>query len=351
MPIRLGYVSQVDSAPIVVAHETGIFALYKLDVRLSRELGWASVRDKISYGELDASQSIAGISIGLGLGLGMKRCKVLVPLVFNLHGNAITLSTEIGREQIGRGEGLQEYLDHEWKKDRPMVLAVPHRFSSHHSLLTTWLSRNGVSHTRNIEIISLPAFMMPRQLKAGHIDGYCAGEPWNSVSVMAGHGWCPATSAVIASRHPESVLLIEGGFASRNSERVIALVAALIESCRLCQDPEFREELISILARSQYIGCCPAILRNSLGPVFDSGVDQSGDTDFHIFSGGDTNRPSMDKASWVLSGLRKNHTIPDIAGGSLSMVYREDVYLSAERSLTSPEIQQSRPVVAPAIAG
>lgn len=59
-PLRFGYVPLVDCAPIAVARETGIFDRHGLDVRLSRELGWASVRDKIAYGHLDAAQSIAG---------------------------------------------------------------------------------------------------------------------------------------------------------------------------------------------------------------------------------------------------------------------------------------------------
>ena len=61
-PLRLGFVPLSDCAPIAVAQETGIFDRYGLNIVLSRELGWASVRDKIFYGDLDAAQSIAGIA-------------------------------------------------------------------------------------------------------------------------------------------------------------------------------------------------------------------------------------------------------------------------------------------------
>jgi len=73
-PIRLGFVPLSDCAPIAVAKETGIFHRYGLNVRLSRELGWASVRDKMIFGHLDAAQSIAGIAIALGLGFNEMRC-------------------------------------------------------------------------------------------------------------------------------------------------------------------------------------------------------------------------------------------------------------------------------------
>ena len=79
--MRLGFVPLSDCAPIAVAREMGIFDRYGLNVVLSRELGWASVRDKIFYGDLDAAQSIAGIAFALGLGFNELRCEVAVPLI------------------------------------------------------------------------------------------------------------------------------------------------------------------------------------------------------------------------------------------------------------------------------
>lgn len=48
--------------------ETGIFTRYGLNMVLSRELGWTSVRDEMFYGDLDAAQSISGIAFALILG-------------------------------------------------------------------------------------------------------------------------------------------------------------------------------------------------------------------------------------------------------------------------------------------
>lgn len=334
--LRLGFVPLSDCAPIAVAQETGIFARHGLDVELSRELGWASVRDKLIYGHLDAAQSIAGIAIALGLGINEMRCEVAVPMVLNLHGNAITLSTEIGPDKIGRGEGLRNYLTYGWKKERPFTLAVTHRYSSHFTLLKNWLSRHGVLSPEHVEIIFLPPSLMPRSLAAGHIDGYCVGEPWNSESIVAGTGWCPVTSAEIARGHPEKILIVSGNYLREQKEESIALVAALIEACELCQKPEFREELISILALKAYTGASPDVLRNSLGPIFNSGHDRVSASGFHIFHGDSMNRPSMEKASWVLSELRNAGTIPEGTCGALSRIFREDLYHAAEQSLFSP---------------
>lgn len=331
--LRLGFVPLNDCAPIAVAQETGIFARHGLDVELSRELGWASVRDKIAYGHLDAAQSIAGIALALGLGINEMRCEVAVPMVLNLHGNAVTISSEIGPDKIGRGEGLKNFLEYVWKKERPFTLAATHRYSSHFTLLKTWLSRHGVVAPEHVEIIFLPPSLMPRSLAAGHIDGYCVGEPWNSESIVAGTGWCPVTSAEIARGHPEKVLLVSGNFLRERKGETIALIAALIEACELCQSSAFREELIAILALKAYTGASPEVLGNSLGPIFNTGVDRVSASGFHIFHGDSTNRPSMDKASWVLSELRNAGTIPEGTCGALSRIFREDLYHAAEQSL------------------
>jgi len=327
--VRLGYVPLCDCAPIAVAQETGIFDRYGLNVQLSREPGWASVRDKMIHGQLDAAQSIAGIALSLGLGFNEVRCDVVVPMILSLHGNAITISSQIGPEVIGRGELLESYLRHQWKKDRPFTMAVTHRYSSHFSLLQTWLKRHGITSEHGVKIIFLPPALMPGQLEAGRIDGYCVGEPWNSQSIMNGTGWCPVTSTDISHGCPEKVLLLSGNFLCEQREEAINLSAALLESCQLCQSLEFREDLIEILSQGQYTGVSKEVLTNSLGPVFYSGIDRSNATSFHMFHGDSLNRPSIDKASWALAGMRKSGLIPEGTCGSLSRIYREDLFHAA----------------------
>lgn len=327
--IRLGFVPLSDCAPIAIAMETGIFRRYGLNVVISRELGWASVRDRIFYGDLDAAQSIAGIAFALGMGFSELRCEVAVPLILNLHGNAITLSSELKPQYIGKGEGLQSFLTNSWKRDRPFTMAVPHRFSSHHILLYQWLKRHGLSVPSDVEIIFLPPPLMPRHLRAGHIDGYCVGEPWNSEAILDGTGWSPAISSGLSHGHPEKVLLISGKFLRDRKDESIALSAALLDSCRFCQDPTNANDVVSILAMKEYTGASEEVLRNSFGGHFKTGIATISAPAFHVFHGESVNCPTVDKASWVLAGLRAIGILPDITCGSLSRIYREDLYHAA----------------------
>lgn len=328
-PIRLGYVPLIDCAPLAVAHETGIFERHGLNVELSREISWTTIRDRIFYGGLDASQAISGIAFALGLGLTGLKCEVAVPLVLNVHGSAITLSKKIAHEKIGKGEGLRSFIDHSWKDDRPLTLAASHRCSSHHILLHTWLKNHGLDPATDVNIVFQHPPLMAQQLKAGEIDGYCAGEPWNSEAILGGIGWSPAISADLSPGHPEKVLLLSGNFLRERAEESSALVTALLEACALCQDPFFRPDLISILSRKEYTGASTATLANSLGETFNSGIGLRPATGFHLFHGDSVNRPTVEKASWVLAGLRNTGTFPDSAAGSISRIFREDLYHAA----------------------
>src|SRR3989442_1041184 len=98
--LHLGFVPLNDSAPLIMANELGLFAKYDLQVQLSRELGWATVRDKIIYGELDAAHALAAMPVATSFGLGSIRCETLTALVLNLNGNAITLSNDLWKRGV-----------------------------------------------------------------------------------------------------------------------------------------------------------------------------------------------------------------------------------------------------------
>ncbi len=331
--IRLSFVPLCDCAPVAVAMETGIFERNGLSVKLSKELGWASVRDKMYYGELDAAQSIAGIAMSLGLGFSDLKSEVAVPMILNLHGNAITLSNEMDSSVIRSGEGLKSWMEHHWKKNRPLTLATPHRYSSHHILLHAWLRRHGLDPRSDAEIIFLPPPLMAKHLKAGQIDGYCVGEPWNSAAILGGFGWSPATSADLSYGHPEKVLMVSGRFLREQKDKTIALVTSLLEACRMCADDDFQEDLISILSQPGYIGVSKELLGNSFSGRFVTGGNTVSESPFHLFYGDSVNSPTMEKASWQLAGLRAIGVLPEITAGSISRIHREDVFLTAQQAV------------------
>ncbi len=333
-PLRLGFVPLTDCAPLVMAQELGLFRKFGLQVRLERELGWATVRDKMIYGELDAAHAPAAMPVAATLGLGSIPCACLTGLVLNLNGNAITLSNALWNRGVRDGNTLREEI----KRLRPkttLTFGVVFPFSSHRHLLRKWLSAHGIDAERDVRIVVVPPPQMAANLKAGNLDGFCAGEPWNSVAVQSRAGWCVATSAQLDPGHPEKVLMVRQEFAEQRPGEHRALIAALLEACEFCAAPDNRERMALTLARPQFVGVPAEILRRGLDGRMNFGhADIHAVPDFCTFHGDGANEPGGDKAAWALglvhaSGLcvRPRELNFDLG----RQIFRPDIFESALR--------------------
>lgn len=301
--LRLGFVALSDAAPLVAARELGLFGRHGLVVELRREVGWATVRDKVIYGELDAAQAPAPLLWSAQLGLGGPAGDVLTALVLNLHGNAITLSTRL---RTGGGGAVPDFRAEALRRrgERRLTLGVVHPFSSHHLLLRHWLVAAGLEPERDVRIVVVPPAQMYRNLAAGTLDGYCAGEPWGTVAVRAGEGWCPAWSAQLAPAHLEKVLMVRADFAAGRAAEHLALVAALHEACAWCDVPANRPQVARWLAGAPYLALPVAAILPALTGRFDGGQGrEEAVPDFHIFSRGGANLPAPAAAAALQAEL------------------------------------------------
>ena len=304
--LRVGFVPLTDCAPLVMAQELGLFRKHGLNVELSRELGWATIRDKVIHGELEAAHAVAGMPVAATLGLGSIACECITALVLNLHGNAITLSNELWKKGVRDGKSLQAEINRT-RRDKTFVFGVVYPFSSHNFLMRDWLTAAGVQPERDVRIVVVPPPQMVANLKAGNLDGFCVGEPWNSVAVQARAGWCVATSAELAPGHPEKVLMVRRDFAEKRDGEHLALVAALLEACEYCDTPGNREAVIATLAQPTYLNVPAVALRPGFGEEFDFGHGQVRHIqNFNVFHRHHANEPSGDKVAWVLQRLQSS---------------------------------------------
>ena len=331
-PLRLGYVALNDALPFIVAKESGLFQKYGLDVKLSREIGWASIRDKVEYGELDAAQALAPMPFAATMGLGNRHpTECLVSLILNLNGNAITLSRSLLEKEGDPVQALKRG-DFSHRSFGKPTLAVVSEFSSHHFLLRKWLIKHGIHPLKDVHIVTLPPSQMPDILGNALIDGFCAGEPWNSQAVRAGTGIVVASSLDVDPGHVEKVLMVSHRFATRRSETHIRLIAALIDACEQCKDPPLRSHFASILSERRYLNCPREDIEVGLeGRIVTIETQQLGilASQFLRF---DSNRPSRKHCTWILkqmqdAGLMRGVSVdPDTLA---KIVFAEEYYESA----------------------
>jgi ABC-type nitrate/sulfonate/bicarbonate transport system substrate-binding protein len=312
-----------------MAHELGLFRKFGLNVTLSRELGWATIRDKIIHGELEAAHAVAGMPVAATLGLGSIPCDCFTALVLNLHGNAITLSNELWKRGVRDGKTLREEINRS-RRDKVFTFGVVYPFSSHNFLLRDWLTAAGIHPDRDVRIVFVPPPQMVANLKAGNLDGFCVGEPWNSVAVQSRVGWCVAASAELAPGHPEKVLMVRRDFAEKRDEQHLALVAALLEASEFCDAPDNREEIIATLAQPAYVNVPAAALRRGFSAEFDFGHGEVRHIpNFNVFHRHNANEPSSDKAEWILQRLRASGLCADVSAlnsGLGRRIFRTDIF-------------------------
>ena len=262
-PLRVGFLALTDAAPLVVAQERGCFARRGLSVELCREVGWATIRDKVTYGELDAAHAPAPMLWAAQLGLGCAPADVCTGFVFNLHGNAITLSTRLWAAGVRdlaslRDEALRR------RGENKLTFGIVFPYSMHQVLLQQWLRSARLDPERDVRIAVVPPAQMFRNLAAGTLDGYCAGEPWNTLAVQEGEGWCPAWSAALSPGHVEKVLMVRAAFAERRATEHSRLIAALAETAAWCDEPGHRTELAEILSAPAYLDLPVALITNDV---------------------------------------------------------------------------------------
>jgi len=302
-PLRIGFLPASDCAPLVYAHEAGLFEKHGLEVELQRETGWANVRDKVVYGELDAAHAPATLPFLANLGIDSDPCACVSGLVLSLQGNAITISRRLWDEGVRDAATLREKIYQNWGK-RTFTFAVVFSLSSQEILLRRWLASAGIIPDVEVRIVALPPAQMFPTLKLGYIDGYCVGEPWTSVAVDAGAGMCLATSAGLAPLHPERVLMVRQSFALGRPEEHERMIAALLESCAFCDQPQNRHLLGDMLAHPQYVNapaeCIRTGLLSSPGAHDQNHKSLEGLTIFHRYN---ANEPTDDKARWIMERL------------------------------------------------
>lgn len=330
--IRIGFLPLNDCAPLIMAAELGLFAARGLRVSLHQELGWATMRDKILYGELEAAHALAAMPLGATLGLGSIRCECVTGLILNLNGNAITLSEDLWNRGVRNGPTLRAEITNR-RNDRVLTFGVVHRLSTHQYLLRKWLSFHGINPDRDIRMVVLPPSQMVTNLSSGNIDGFCVGEPWNSVAIEEGAGWCVETSLEIDSDHPEKVLMVRRDFAEKRASEHLLLLAALLDACEFCDNPANSERVAETLARPEYVDAPAATLLAGLTGRFHCGHGITRDLpDFVVFSRRGGNEPSAARAAWLLELVRATTACnePSALNHVLGRrVYRADIFESA----------------------
>lgn len=352
-PLRLGFIPLSDCAVLAVALEKGFFRRHGLDVVLSREVSWANIRDKTAVGALDGAQMLAGMPLAAAAGIDPVASPLLTAFSLDLNGNAITVSNELWQRMqaagavtaSSNGAALRRVIDDNRRSGRPLLrFAMVYPFSTHNYELRYWLAAGGIDPDADVQLTVVPPPRMVEALERGLIDGFCVGEPWNSLAVLRELGRVAATKYEIWNNSPEKVLALSRGFAERDEELHQALLRALIEAAVWTDAAENRAEVARILAVPRYLNAPEELLAGSLTGrvVFGSSAAAVDMPDFHVFQRYAANYPWISHAVWLLAQMVRWGQLasPVDLLATAKAAYRPDLYREAARAvgIAAPEV-------------
>ncbi len=344
--LDIGFVPLTDCAPLVVAKEMGFFAKHGLEaVTLSREPSWKAILEGVASKRLDAAQMVAGMPPAMTLGFGGNPpLPMVTSLVLSRNGNAITLDKDLFNAGVRSLEDFASLIKQ--TSDRSHTLGIVHPTSMHNLMLRYWLAAGGIDPDQEVNLTVIPPAQMLANLISNNIDGYCAGDPWNSRAVHEGEGVIVATDLDIWAGHPEKVLGMQEEWANQHPQTHLALVKALLEACEYCDDRRNRQEVLDLLCRPEYVGLAPEYTRPGFIDAYNYGMgeDPRSLLRFNQFYVDRSNYPQPSESLWILTQLARWGITPFPKNWVevLQRTHRLDVFREAAQQVGMPSIEPDR---------
>lgn len=339
--IHAGFVPLTDCAPLIVAKKLGFDREADIELILHRQVSWAVMRDKLEAGLFDCAIMLAPLPLASTLGLGGRApVSCAAVMATSLNGNAITVSMDLYQAMITADHAATTaggmmaakalkcvISERRLKEQELLTLGIVYPFSCHNYDLRYWLAAAGIDPDIDVNLVVVPPPLIAGSLRSGRIDGFCVGEPWNSVAAANGDGIILTTKRDLWNPSPEKVLSVRQSLLTAQPDLVAELVSALTNACRWLSDHNNRRQAAVWLAEGDVIGT----ERSTIEAALLDGIGlhaSSAAADTIIF---DANTPRLSHAIWLLTQMIRagqapnGFAIEDIA----RRVYRSDVYASA----------------------
>ncbi len=329
--VRIGFIPLTDCSSVVMAAVQKFDEKYGIKIIPTKEASWASVRDKLVNGELDAAHVLYGLVYGVQLGIGGPKKDMSVLMSINNNGQGITLSNQLKDKGVTDGAKLAALVA---KKEREYTFAQTFPTGTHAMWLYYWLGAHGINPFKDVKNIVVPPPQMVANMRVGNMDGFCVGEPWNQRAIIDKIGFSVATSQDIWTDHPEKVLGTTADWVAKNPNTARAMTAAVLDASRwIDASLANKQKTAETVAQKSYINTDIDVIVGRMLGRYENGLGKTWDDKNHMkfFNDGAVNFPYLSDAMWFLTqhkrwGLLKDD--PDYLAVA-KKVNRIDIYKQA----------------------
>lgn len=328
--VKIGFIPLTDCASVVMASVLKLDEKYGIKIIPTKEASWASVRDKLVNGELDAAHVLYGLIYGVHLGIGGPKKDMANLMTINQNGQGISLSNQLKDKGVTTGEQLAALMK---KEKREYTFAQTFPTGTHAMWLYYWLATYGINPMTDAKVITVPPPQMVANMRVGNMDGFCVGEPWNARAIFDKIGFSAATSQDVWAGHPEKVVGTTGEWVKKHPNTARAMVAAILEASRFIDQEVDKKKTATILADKAYVNTAMEVIEDRWEGKYSNGLGKTwtdpNSMKFHL--DGAVNYPYLSDGMWFLTqhkrwGLLKEH--PDYLGVAKA-INKIDIYKQA----------------------
>ena len=303
--VKVSFIPLTDCASVVMASVLGFDKKYGIKIVPSKESSWASVRDKLVNGEVDAAHALYGLIYGVHLGAGGVKKDMAVLMTLNNNGQAITLSKKLADKGAVDGPSLAKLMATE-KREYTFAQTFP--TGTHAMWLYYWLAQHGINPLKDAKVITVPPPQMVANMRVGNMDGYCVGEPWGHRAIADGIGVTAITTQDIWRDHPEKVLGTTAEWVAKHPNTARALTAAVLEAGRwIDASLSNKTKMAETIADKAYVNTSVDVINQRILGRYQNGLGKTWDDPHYMkfYNDGAVSFPYLSDGMWFLTQQKR----------------------------------------------
>jgi two-component system, oxyanion-binding sensor len=246
IPLRLGHLGLLESAPLLVAQEHRLFAEAGLHVELACELGSATLWAKL------ADQRLMGACL-----------PVEQAVVWQVGSSPLPL--EVVKIIAFQNYGL--VLPSVLPPSGELKIGVPAQTGAARHLAHLWRQTLKPANSFDLSFVSLTMGQLPAFMSEGLMEGLCGFDPLSTLVGLTSSSCTILTSSALAPRHPGAVLALRPELLMLDPEVRPRLQQALNRAAAYCSDPRNASEIWSLVLHQPPFAALGDDLRARLGDL------------------------------------------------------------------------------------
>jgi nitrate/nitrite transport system substrate-binding protein len=303
--VKIGFIPLTDCASVVMASVLGFDKKYGIKITPTKEASWASLRDKLLNGDIDAAHVLYGLVYGVHMGVGGPKRDMSVLMTINNNGQGLSLSKKIADKGATSLEALVALMKRE---PREYTFAQTFPTGTHAMWLYYWLASAGINPLRDVKSIVVPPPQMVANARVGNMDGFSVGEPWNHRGIVDGVSIHAASSQDVWKDHPEKVVGTTANFVKKHPNTSRAIIMAVLEASRwIDASLSNRRKMAETIAATPYVNTSVDVIAERILGRYQNGLGKTWDDPNHMkfFNDGQVTFPYLSDGMWFLTQHRR----------------------------------------------